>query len=116
MAGFAVNVDFLSARPSHEMPFRVTKEEDGFLKSMNIKWSDFEPLADCGTKVYVWHTRTKGFDEQPIVRYGESSLQNKRVRNSNIRTLINRLQSQGVLKIKRWKGAAINICTNPNGC
>ena len=32
MAGFAVNVDFLSSRPSHEMPFRVTKEEDGFFE------------------------------------------------------------------------------------
>ena len=118
MAGFAVNLDFLSSRPRHEMPFKVAMEEDGFLQSMNIKMSDFEPMADCGTQVYVWHTKTKGFEQQPVVRYNsETSSQNKpSLRNSNIQSLIHRLQWQGVLKIKRWQGQAINICTNKSGC
>ena len=131
MAGFAVNVDFLASRPSHEMPYRVSQEEDGFLRSLNVQLSDFEPLADCATKVYVWHTRTKKlmdddriplsyrWSKQPFVKYSESILRYKEVSKSNIRPLIDRLQFQGALKIMPWngqKGIPISTCTNPNGC
>ncbi|XP_064095282.1 galactosylgalactosylxylosylprotein 3-beta-glucuronosyltransferase P-like isoform X2 [Macrobrachium nipponense] len=58
MAGFAVNVQFYLQRNSPMMPYSVGFEEDGFLKALNIKPEEIEPLADNCTKILVWHTRT----------------------------------------------------------
>ncbi len=57
MAGFAVNLGFYAkmvekaALPVIPMPFRAGFEEDGFLKSLNVSWSDLQPLANNCTKV-----------------------------------------------------------------
>ncbi|XP_068236430.1 galactosylgalactosylxylosylprotein 3-beta-glucuronosyltransferase P-like isoform X2 [Palaemon carinicauda] len=58
MAGFAVNVQFYLQRNTPTMPYSVGFEEDGFLKALNIKPEEIEPLADNCTKILVWHTRT----------------------------------------------------------
>ena len=58
MAGFAANVDFISSHPHQAMPYKVGYEEDYFLQSLNVSFSDLEPRAECCTRVYVWHTKT----------------------------------------------------------
>ena len=62
MAGFAVSVKTLkkawSKTEKLEMPFKVSYEEDGFLRNLGIRPEDGEPLADNCTKVLVWHTQT----------------------------------------------------------
>jgi beta-1,3-glucuronyltransferase S len=56
MAGFAVNIEFLS--PTASMPYIAGHEEDRFLVSLGLKIEDIEPLADNCSRVLVWHTRT----------------------------------------------------------
>ena len=51
MAGFAVNVKYFLEHPNASMPYRVGYEEDGFMKSLNISYSDIEPKAHNCTKV-----------------------------------------------------------------
>lgn len=60
MAGFAVNLEFLSTRPNAAMPYRAGFEEDGFLRSLSpFEPKDVELKADNCTKILVWHTQTK---------------------------------------------------------
>ncbi|XP_046746107.1 galactosylgalactosylxylosylprotein 3-beta-glucuronosyltransferase P [Diprion similis] len=60
MAGFAVSVKFLLARPKASMPFRPGYEEDGFLKSLApFNPSEIELLAENCSQVLAWHTQTK---------------------------------------------------------
>ena len=51
MAGFAVNVKFFLKHQKASMPYHVGYEEDKFLKSLNIKYSDIEPKARNCTEV-----------------------------------------------------------------
>ncbi|XP_018025195.1 galactosylgalactosylxylosylprotein 3-beta-glucuronosyltransferase P isoform X2 [Hyalella azteca] len=59
MAGFAVSVDFLNARPEADMPFLVGQEETKFLESLNFTLDDVELLSSNATTIRVWHTKTK---------------------------------------------------------
>lgn len=59
MAGFAVNLKFLSQNPGASMPYKAGYEEDHFLKSLTIKIDDIEVKAANCTEIYVWHTQTK---------------------------------------------------------
>ncbi|CAL4131623.1 unnamed protein product, partial [Meganyctiphanes norvegica] len=59
MAGFAVNVQYFLSRPNATMPFRAGREEDEFMRSLNIEFKDIEPLVSNCTKIWVWHTQTK---------------------------------------------------------
>lgn len=78
MAGFAINVGFLHARPNATMPFRAGYEEDGFLKSLApLEPRDVELLADNCTKVLVWHTQTKKNEPSAPLdakKYGDTNL------------------------------------------
>lgn len=56
MAGFAVNIEFLT--PAASMPYIAGHEEDRFLVSLGLKIEDIEPLADNCSRILVWHTRT----------------------------------------------------------
>uniref|UniRef100_A0A6A7G4T9 Galactosylgalactosylxylosylprotein 3-beta-glucuronosyltransferase n=2 Tax=Hirondellea gigas TaxID=1518452 RepID=A0A6A7G4T9_9CRUS len=58
MAGFATNIEFLIKVGDVSMPYRAGGEEEGYLKSLHISYSDIEFKANDCTKIYVWHTRT----------------------------------------------------------
>lgn len=77
MAGFAVSVKLLLERPNASMPFSPGYEEDGFLKSLQIKQADIQLKADNCTKLLVWHTQTKKnvpADKVDVVRYNNTNL------------------------------------------
>ena len=62
------------------MPFKVSYEEDGFLKNLGIQPEDGEPLADNCTKVLVWHTQTY----PPNISKVKIRVDKGRLANSNI--------------------------------
>lgn len=51
MAGFAVNLQHLSSYPNASMPYKAGYEEDSFLKSINLKIDQIEPMANDCTEV-----------------------------------------------------------------
>ncbi|XP_067681596.1 galactosylgalactosylxylosylprotein 3-beta-glucuronosyltransferase 2-like [Haliotis asinina] len=61
MAGFAINLRLFFQYPGAKFTYNVPSglQESTILGRLNITLSDFEPLADNGTKVLVWHTRTQ---------------------------------------------------------
>ncbi|KAF2902547.1 hypothetical protein ILUMI_03647 [Ignelater luminosus] len=65
MAGFAINLELILAKPHAEFSYKMEKgyQESEFLSYFTTK-DELEPLADNCTKVYVWHTRT----EKPTVK------------------------------------------------
>ncbi|VEN36155.1 unnamed protein product [Callosobruchus maculatus] len=60
MAGFAINLDLMLAKPNAMFSYTMEKglQESEFLSYFTTK-EELEPLADNCTKVYVWHTRTE---------------------------------------------------------
>lgn len=60
MAGFAINLDLILAKPEAKFSHEMKKgfQESEFLGYFTTK-EELEPLADNCTKVYVWHTRTE---------------------------------------------------------
>ncbi|XP_055389340.1 galactosylgalactosylxylosylprotein 3-beta-glucuronosyltransferase S [Condylostylus longicornis] len=67
MAGFAVNLQYLSQHPNATMPYRAGYEEDAFLRSISLKIEDIEPKAANCTEILVWHTQTQK-SKAPTVR------------------------------------------------
>lgn len=77
MAGFAINLTLLLENNNAMFSYDV---QGGYQESeilMHIvKRDELEPLADCCTKVYVWHTRTEPpllNVEQLLIRQGRRS-------------------------------------------
>ena len=104
------NVDFISSHANHQsMPYKVGYEEDYFLQSLNVSFSDLEPLSDCCTKVYVWHTKTISKKHTPIVRYSE-------LEDTNLNDLVKNLETKGIVKMDSRRGQQIFTCTEVNGC
>ena len=62
MAGFAVSLSTLRAAWARsggvEMPFKVSYEEDGFLKQLGVSPGEAEALAVNCSVVPGWHTST----------------------------------------------------------
>jgi beta-1,3-glucuronyltransferase len=56
MAGFAFNLQFFLSKPNATMPYKVYYEEDYFLKSFDIQFSDLEPKANNCTEVCIQYT------------------------------------------------------------
>ena len=89
MAGFAVNLATLQQASSRRkgrmaMPFTPGYEEDGFLRQLDVKPADAQPLANNCTIVMVWHTKThtsKGPADTNLTR-------TKKFKNSNLATLL----------------------------
>ena len=109
MAGFAVNVDFLASKPHQSMPYLVGYEETLFLQSLNVTLSDFEPLCECASKVYVWHTKTVKQKDMPVVKYSE-------LKDTNLNLLVENLERNGILRIDPRDGQNIYACRHVNGC
>ncbi|XP_074601339.1 galactosylgalactosylxylosylprotein 3-beta-glucuronosyltransferase 2-like [Brevipalpus obovatus] len=59
MAGFAVNLQFFLNNPKAVMPYKVGYEEDYFIRSLGVQFSDLEPKAYNCTEILVWHTKTQ---------------------------------------------------------
>ena len=109
MAGFAANTGFLASHPHQSMPYKVGYEEDYFLQSLNVSFSDFEPKADCCTKVYVWHTKTVSKKHLPVVKYSD-------LENTNLNPLMKNLEQKGIVKMDSRRGQRLFVCTEANGC
>ena len=62
MAGFAVSVDTLRSAWTRSgglvMPYKVSYEEDGFLRQLGVSPGEAEVLAVNCSVVLVWHTMT----------------------------------------------------------
>ena len=86
MAGFAVSLSTLRAAWARsggvEMPFKVSYEEDGFLKQLGVSPGEAEALAVNCSVVLVWHTRTWA-----PARGEEFSLETEGLRETNIPSL-----------------------------
>ena len=109
MAGFAANVEFIASHPHQSMPYKVGYEEDYFLQSLNVSFSDFEPLSECCTKVYVWHTKTVSKKYKPCMRYSE-------LEDTNLNPLMKNLENKGIVRMNSRRGQNVFTCTETNGC
>jgi len=58
LAGFAVNLNYLSKYPLATFPYKSGVDVDNFLKQINLDLKMIEPKASKCTEVYVWHVRT----------------------------------------------------------
>jgi beta-1,3-glucuronyltransferase len=56
MAGFAVNLQLFLSKPKATMPYKVGYEEDYFIKSLGVQFSDLEPKANNCTEVCIQYT------------------------------------------------------------
>ncbi|KOC61719.1 Galactosylgalactosylxylosylprotein 3-beta-glucuronosyltransferase I [Habropoda laboriosa] len=77
MAGFAINLRLLLENPDAVFSYDVQGgyQESEILKQI-VSRDELEPLADCCTKVYVWHTRTEPPQlnvEQLLIKKGKRS-------------------------------------------
>lgn len=92
MAGFAVNVEVLLQNPNATMPFRAGYEEDEFLKSIELKLEQIEPLANNCTEILVWHTQTKK-ETIPTVKISTGILETDK---TSLGMLLRELEVMGV--------------------
>ena len=67
------------------MPYRVSYEEDGFLRQVGVAPEEAEPLAENCSLVLVWHTRTFSTTRE------RQRLDRSRLSNTNIPTLLKTL-------------------------
>lgn len=77
MAGFAINLTLLFDKKDALFSYDVQSgyQESEILRQI-ITRDQLEPLADCCTKVYVWHTRTEPPQlnvEQLLIKKGKRS-------------------------------------------
>ncbi|TGZ46745.1 galactosylgalactosylxylosylprotein 3-beta-glucuronosyltransferase I [Temnothorax longispinosus] len=77
MAGFAINLELLLEHKDAWFSYDVQGgyQESEILRQLVTK-DQLEPLADCCTKVYVWHTRTEPPQlnvEQLLIKKGKRS-------------------------------------------
>lgn len=86
MAGFAVAVSTLRSAwlraGGVEMPYKVSYEEDGFLRQLGVSLGEAEALAVNCSVVLVWHTRTWAPARGKAVR-----MDTERLRDTNIPSL-----------------------------
>ena len=89
MAGFAVNIQTLKQAADRlgrlEMPYRVSYEEDGFLRQVGVAPGEGEPLAENCSLVLVWHTQTFSTTRQ------RHRMDRSRLSNTNIPGLLKTL-------------------------
>lgn len=103
MAGFAVNLEYLSHYPNATMPYRAGHEEDGFLKSIGLKMKEIEPKAKNCTEILVWHTQTKKI-KSPTIRIDQHLMNNIISDQNSLNVLLESLKSMGVIHISSSEG------------
>lgn len=105
MAGFAVNLEYLSKYPNATMPYKAGYEEDAFLKSIGLKIEDIEPKANDCSEIYVWHTQTTK-TKSPLIRIASEMLQNTK---SNLIHLLQSMSEMGVSHLSASGGVKATI-------
>ncbi|XP_017835118.1 galactosylgalactosylxylosylprotein 3-beta-glucuronosyltransferase S isoform X2 [Drosophila busckii] len=110
MAGFAVNLAYMSQYPNVNMPFKPGYEEDLFLRSIGLRIDQIEPKGNNCTEILVWHTQTKN-KKSPTVRI-DSALLNDRF---NLGALFHSLKVMGVASASDTEGPRAVISKNGKG-
>ena len=108
MAGFAVNVNFLSHRPNASMPFWAGYEEDVFLQSLDVRLIDLEPLANDCSEVLVWHTKTVS-DKAPKVKLTKNL-------DTNLKSLVTDLIYKGMNVLDKKSKNELKACLKGEKC
>ena len=62
------------------MPYKVSYEEDGFLRELGVSPHEAQPLANNCTLVLVWHTQTY----QRILKRNYVNVNIKELQHTNI--------------------------------
>lgn len=99
MAGFAVNLSYMSQYPRVNMPFKPGYEEDLFLRSIDLHIDQIEPKGTNCTEVLVWHTQTKN-KKSAVVRLEQQYLDDR----SNLGALFRSLRAMGVARASDTEG------------
>ncbi|KAL9926256.1 glucuronyltransferase S [Glossina fuscipes fuscipes] len=107
MAGFAVNLAYMTEHPNASMPFVPGYEEDYFLRSLALRLDMIEPKGNNCTEILVWHTQTKNH-EPTTVQISHDYLDNR----SNLGLLFESLSNMGVAKASDRGGAKAIISKN----
>ncbi|KAH8285809.1 hypothetical protein KR018_009033, partial [Drosophila ironensis] len=99
MAGFAVNLKYMSAYGNANMPYKPGYEEDLFLRSLRLRIFDIEPRGNNCTEILVWHTQTKS-KKISTLRIESKYLDNR----SNLGALLHNLEKMGVALTSETEG------------
>ncbi|KAH8408141.1 hypothetical protein KR222_000708 [Zaprionus bogoriensis] len=110
MAGFAVNLAYMSLYPKVNMPYKPGYEEDLFLRSIGLHIDQIEPRGSNCTEILVWHTQTKN-KKSPVVRLEKKFLDER----SNLGALFRSLKVMGVASASDSEGAVALISRNGKG-
>lgn len=103
MAGFAVNLDYLTQSPNATMPYKAGYEEDEFLKSIGLKLADIEVKANNCSEILVWHTQTKK-EKSALIRMDTKILESDR---TSLGPLLRELEALGVSHVSATEGRTI---------
>ncbi|EDW75458.1 uncharacterized protein Dwil_GK23869 [Drosophila willistoni] len=107
MAGFAVNLNYMSQYPNVNMPYKPGYEEDLFLRSINLHIDQIEPRGNNCTEILVWHTQTKN-KKAPVVRLEAKYMDGR----SNLGALFRALKVMGVASASDNEGPIALISKN----
>ncbi|XP_034473748.1 galactosylgalactosylxylosylprotein 3-beta-glucuronosyltransferase S isoform X2 [Drosophila innubila] len=110
MAGFAVNLGYMSLYPNVNMPYKPGYEEDLFLRSIGLHIDQIEPRGNNCTEILVWHTQTKN-KKSPVVRLEKKYLDGR----SNLGALFRSLKVMGVAFASDTEGPLATISKNGKG-
>lgn len=99
MAGFAVNLAYMSQYPTVNMPFKPGYEEDLFLRSINLHIDKIEPKGSNCTEILVWHTQTKN-KRVSTVRLNKKYLDD----STNLGALFRSLRAMGIATVSDTEG------------
>ncbi|KAH8273996.1 hypothetical protein KR044_007423 [Drosophila immigrans] len=110
MAGFAVNLAYMSLYPNVNMPYKPGYEEDLFLRSVGLHIDQIEPRGKNCTEILVWHTQTKN-KKAPVVRLERKFLDGR----SNLGALFRSLKMMGVASVSDTEGPLAIISKNGKG-
>lgn len=108
MAGFAVNMEVLIQNPNATMPYKAGYEEDEFLKNLDLKLEQIEPLANNCTEVLVWHTQTKR-EHIPTIKISTSILETDK---TSLGMLLRELEVMFVSRTSQSEGKLTHYLPN----
>lgn len=111
MAGFAVSMDVLTQNPNATMPYKAGYEEDEFLRSLDLKMEQIEPLANNCTEILVWHTQTKN-TKIPTIKIATSILETDK---TSLGMLLRELELMGVSHTSQTAGMRSFQFSPPDG-
>ncbi|XP_055685475.1 galactosylgalactosylxylosylprotein 3-beta-glucuronosyltransferase S [Lutzomyia longipalpis] len=108
MAGFAVNLEYLSHHPNATMPYKAGYEEDEFLKSINLTIDEIEPKANNCTEIFVWHTQTTKV-KASVIKIDDNVIESDK---TSLGPLLKHLNSMGISHPSSTSGVNAEIIKN----